>query len=133
MRWVPARVLIPAALMSLLLAACIETLSTPQISASGATSGRADAAGQIHARLRNQCVNDAGGVFGPNEQVSKQCECFASAMTKSMDKDDLEFFAQYRVVPTLNTAEPKDVRKRCGMTVAAGAGPKASLPPAEVQ
>jgi hypothetical protein len=45
-----------------------------------------------------------------------------------MSKDDLDFFATYGVVPTLNAARPDEVRKQCGITTVARTGPKSKLP-----
>ncbi|MEX2127206.1 MAG: hypothetical protein WD871_03060 [Xanthobacteraceae bacterium] len=125
--------LLAVALMPVMLAACFETAGTPQYSVPGTTpaAGGANVSQQVRAKLESRCIDDSGVIFRADEKTTRQCGCYASAMAKSMSKDDLDFFANYGVVPTLGTARPDDVKKSCGMTVVVGGGPKAKLPQSE--
>ena len=124
--------LLPVAFLPLALAACLETTGGPQYFVPGAapaakTSGGTD---QIRAKLENSCREDSGTIFS-DAAIAKQCGCYATTMLKSMSKEDLDFYATYSQVPTLTAARPEDVKKRCGMTLISGAGPRAKVVPTE--
>jgi hypothetical protein len=126
-------------LLSVTLAACLETVGTPEVSAtkpaaessakSEAKAGPADSVPQVRTRLVSECVNEHGKAFGDNDKIEKQCDCFAGAVVKSMSKDDREFYSQYGVVPTLTASRPDDVKKQCGITVIDNSGSRAKYPP----
>ena len=123
-------------LVSASLAACLETVGTPEVSApkpspkSASAASPADGAAQVRARLLSECVSEHGKIIGVDKgKLEKQCDCFAGAVVKSMNKDDREFYTQYNVVPTLTAARPNDVKKQCGITVIDQSGPRAKYPP----
>ena len=127
-------------LVSASLAACLETVGTPEVSAtkpaakpgpkSATAASPADGAAQVRARLLSECVSEHGKMIGVDkDKLEKQCDCFAGAVVKSMSKDDREFYTQYNVVPTLTAARPNDVKKQCGITVIDQSGPRAKYPP----
>jgi hypothetical protein len=120
------------ALLALTAAACLETTSnhyvvyepgTDQRAKSGikvaakqpsiaaAKSAQTDS---VRAELRSNCLLEHGGLLGAGETVTKQCDCFASGIVKTMNKDDLDLYAQYKVLSTLSVAKPEDVKKQCG-------------------
>jgi hypothetical protein len=123
-----------AVLLALTAAACLETTSnhyvvyepgTEQRAKSGskaATKQTAAAAAKsagaltesVRADLRGNCLMEHGGLLGAGETVTKQCDCFASGIVKTMSKDDLDLYAQYKVLSTLSVAKPEDVKKQCG-------------------
>ncbi len=122
----PAR---PAALvlaLSLALAGCLETTggaavqpvsaktSAPSAKQPGPAAAKASLAQQVRADLLNGCLREHGGLFG-GEKVQSQCTCYAEGMLKTMGKDDLEFYLRYKVIPTLSTARPENVKKTCGI------------------
>jgi hypothetical protein len=127
-------------LVSASLAACLETVGTPEVSAtkpavklgpkSASTASPADGAVQVRARLLSECVSEHGKIVGVDKgKLEKQCDCFAGAVVQSMSKDDREFYTQYNVVPTLTAARPNDVKKQCGIIVIDQSGPRAKYPP----
>jgi hypothetical protein len=127
---VSLRVSLMAVAMSLGLAACLETINFRDATLSPAASGasKANAPGQVRAQLRTECLRDEDtSIFGiADEKISKQCDCYADGLIKSMRKEDITFFQTYGVVPTLTAARPEDVRKRCGLQVRLS-GPKRIL------
>jgi hypothetical protein len=130
---VPAAVRICAVvLVALTAAACLETTSNhyavyepgtnqraraepksaaKQQPAAAANSARADS---VRADLRGNCLMEHGGLLGAGETVTKQCDCYASGMVKTMGKDDLDLYSQYKVLSTLGVAKPEDVKQQCG-------------------
>jgi hypothetical protein len=121
-----------AVLIALTVAACLETTSnhyvvyepgtsqrakaepksaTKQPSAAAAKSAQTDS---VRADLRGNCLMENGGLLGAGETVTKQCDCYASGIVKTMSKDDLDLYAQYKVLSTLSVAKPEDVKKQCG-------------------
>lgn len=130
MKLTALRMLLFAVPLSLGLAACLETFSSPEYSPTASRTAKANTSDQVRQRLRSECLRDEGQVFRPSGDVSKQCECYADGVARSMSRDDLAFYAQYGVIPTLTAARPEDVRRRCGLEVRL-AGPKRSVPPSE--
>jgi hypothetical protein len=116
------------ALVAFTTAACLATGGTQYVVYEPGTSERAKAAPKqtssaaaksslgdsVRADLRSNCLLEHGGLLGAGETVTKQCECYASGMLKTMGKDDLELYAQYKVLSTLSVAKPEDVKKQCG-------------------
>lgn len=70
---------------------------------------------QIQKKMQEQCVNDAGDFIGLNAQIKKGCECYAQTMSKAMGKDDLAFYSNYGVIPTLGNLKPDDAKRKCGI------------------
>jgi hypothetical protein len=79
-----------------------------------AASAKAALSDSVRADLRGNCLMEYGGLFGGGEKVTKQCDCYASGIIKTMSKDDLDLYAQYKVLSTLSVAKPEDVKKQCG-------------------
>jgi hypothetical protein len=81
---------------------------------SAANAAKSSVADNVRADLRSNCLLEHGGLFGGGETVTKQCDCYASGILKTMGKDDLELYSQYKVLSTLSVARPEDVKKQCG-------------------
>jgi hypothetical protein len=115
------------------LAACFETTGSQQyfVPEASRTAAAGKAPEPVRAKLESTCIDESGVIFRTDEKITKQCGCYASAMMKSLTKDDLEFFATYGVVPTLSGVRPDEVKKQCGMTVLTYHGPRGKLAPAE--
>jgi hypothetical protein len=137
-----------AMLLALMVAACLETTSnhyvvyepgTEQRAKSGPkattkqTAAAAKSAGalteSVRADLRGNCLMEHGGLLGAGETVTKQCDCFASGIVKTMSKDDLDLYAQYKVLSTLSVAKPEDVKKQCGFAHVPSSRGKQPPPP----
>ena len=123
------RFALAAVLLGVTLAGCLSTGSDNYVVYEPGTSQKAkasaakksaaaakpDLAGGVRAQLQGGCVLEHGGLLGGGEKIAKQCECFAGGVVKTMRKDDLEFYAQYKILPTLSVARPLDVKKQCGI------------------
>lgn len=68
----------------------------------------------VRADLRGNCLLEHGGLLGGGETVTKQCECYATGIVKTMSMDDLDLYSRYKVLSTLSVARPEDVKKQCG-------------------
>jgi len=115
--------------VALTAAACLETTSNHYAVYEPGTNQRAkaepkssakqpaSAAAQtdsVRADLRGNCLMEHGGLLGAGETVTKQCDCYASGIVKTMGKDDLDLYSQYKVLSTLGVAKPEEVKKQCG-------------------
>jgi hypothetical protein len=111
------------------LAACLETTGTPQtalLAGPPANSGRPD---DTRVRLHAQCMEEAADPLRLDARISKQCDCYAAGVLKTMDKEARDFYATYGIVPTLAAVRPNDVKKQCGLAVNDGSGARGKLPP----
>jgi hypothetical protein len=118
------------ALVALTAAACLETTSNhyavyepgtnhriksePKSAAKQPAAAKSAQSDSVRADLRGNCLMEHGGLLGAGETVTKQCDCFASGIVKTMSKDDLDLYSQYKVLSTLSVAKPEDVKKQCG-------------------
>jgi hypothetical protein len=127
--------------MALALVVCIENASlgqtpsspaskTPEakakVSTKGATpakttapakagaSSSLGAAEPVRQKIYEKCVYDSNDLFR-SEKTTKPCDCFATTIAKAMSKDDIAFFQNYNVIPTLGAKKPDDVKKSCGV------------------
>jgi hypothetical protein len=89
----------------------------------GATSNQA-AVETVRRKIFENCASESGEFFR-TEKTTKSCDCFASTMAKAMSKEDLNFFLDYNVIPTLGAKKPDDVKKSCGVASDAGSPARA--------
>jgi hypothetical protein len=130
------------------LAACFETLASgdgpsaglpkqapAKVAATGKAKGSEKADRNVGERLRrrlaDQCLAEEGGMLTAPPKSAERCACYADTLMKHMRPDDLAFFNDYHVIPTVAAASPDSVRKRCGLGPAPKAVPKAKLAPPE--
>jgi hypothetical protein len=83
-------------------------------SAKAAASSKLGALEPVRQKIYENCVSDSGDLFR-SEKTTKPCDCFATTMAKAMSKEDIDFFLNYNVIPTLGTKKPAEVRKSCGV------------------
>ena len=127
------RLALTGAALAVTLAGCLETTSNNYVVYEPGTTQRAKAASKkeavlaksnpalsVRADLKNNCVVEHGGLLGGGEKIARQCDCFAAGMVETMGQNDIEFYAQYKVVSTLGVANPADVKKKCGIAVVEG-------------
>lgn len=103
------------------LSACIQTLDLPKtLQPRTAPERPITTAEHVRVALLDQCIHESSNFLRSNKDtVTKQCSCYASAVAKAMSKDEIAYFANYRVVPTLTRAPPEEVKKRCSVTTTA--------------
>ena len=126
----PFRLALIGAALALALAGCLETTSNNYAVYEPGTTQRAKAAPKVPAKsnpalsvradLKNNCVVEHGGLLGGGEKIARQCDCYAAGMVKTMGQNDIEFYAQYKVISTLGVANPTDVKSKCGIAVVEG-------------
>jgi len=68
----------------------------------------------VRQKIYEKCVTDSGDLFR-SEKTTKPCDCFATTMAKAMSKEDIDFFLNYNVIPTLGTKKPAEVKKSCAV------------------
>jgi hypothetical protein len=68
----------------------------------------------VRQKIYDNCIYESGDLFR-SEKTTKPCDCFATTMVKAMSKDDITFFQNYNVIPTLGAKKPEDVKKSCGV------------------
>jgi len=83
---------------------------------------------QVRTRLRQECISEHGGAFRVDAASDAQCECYATNVVKALRPDDLEFYMNYNVVPTLSGTRPENVKKSCGIKLLDQSGSR-SRPP----
>jgi hypothetical protein len=109
--------------LALGVSACVDTVGTQSTTTAPAKtkSGQPPvgagnmSAEQVRKKLQDQCVNDQGDFIGLNTQIKQGCECYAQNMSKAMGKDDLTFYSNYNVIPTLGNLKPDDAKRKCGL------------------
>lgn len=126
-RWKTIQALLLVFPLALAVAACVDTLGTQSAAVTTPSAPAKTKPGQppvgagnlnlegVRKKLQDQCVNDAGDFVGLNEKIKKGCECYAQSMSKAMSKEDLNFYANYSVVPTLGHLKPDDAKRKCGI------------------
>lgn len=138
-----------AALITLALAACVETTGNERISASEAAKARGAAIAksptpvaaksaatatklslpdQVRARLRQECMAEHSGAFRTDSASDAECECYAGTVVKALRPTDLDFYMSYNVVPTLSGTRPEDVKKGCGIKLLDRSGSRGPAP-----
>jgi hypothetical protein len=103
-----------------------------QAAKKGAPAAKMNLRDQARTRLHGECMSKHGGLLRADEKLEKQCDCYADTVAKSMSRDDQEFYSQYGVVPTLSSARPDDVKKKCGSAVIDRSGSRGKPPPPQV-
>ncbi len=108
---------------ALALGACVETVGTQSATPPAKSKPGQPPVGagnmsvdQVRVKLQEQCTTDAGDFIGLNAQIKKGCECYGQTMSKAMGKEDLAFYSNYSVIPTLGNLKPDDVKRKCGIT-----------------
>lgn len=107
--------------LALAVSACVDTVSQSAPTPGKTKPGQPPVGAgnmsldQIQKKMQEQCVNDAGDFIGLNAQIKKGCECYAQTMSKAMGKDDLAFYSNYGVIPTLGNLKPDDAKRKCGI------------------
>jgi hypothetical protein len=109
-----------------------KAVKSSQAAKKAAPAAKMSVRDQVRTRLHGECMSEHGGLFGAEEKIGKQCDCFAGSVVKSMSLDDQEFYSQYGVVPTLSSARPDEVKKTCGIAVIDRSGSRTKPPPPQV-
>ena len=143
----PLRFALAGAVLAVALAGCLETTSNHYVVYEPGTNQRAKAepkatarqpsaatakstlSDNVRADLRGNCLMEHGGLLGGGETVTKQCDCYAAGIVKTMSKDDLDLYAQYKVLSTVSVAKPEDVKKQCGFAHVPSSRGKLPPPP----
>jgi hypothetical protein len=93
--------------------------ATPSKTTAPAKAGASSNSGAVETvrrKIFENCASESGEFFR-TEKTTKSCDCFASTMAKSMSKEDINYFLDYNVIPTIGAKKPDDVKKSCGVTI----------------
>jgi len=144
------RNVIIAGIVSVGLAACIETAGNERIavnesvsaakargatpaktpasaSAKSAASSKMSLPDQVRAQLKRECMAEHSGPFRTDSATGSECDCFAGTVVSSLRPSDLDFYITYDVIPTLSGTRPQEVKKTCGIAVLDRSGPRGPL------
>jgi hypothetical protein len=118
----PIQALVLAFPLAMAVSACVDTVGTQSTTTPGKTKPGQPPIGagnlspeQVRAKMQDQCINDQGDFIGLNAQIKKGCECYSQSMSKAMGKEDLAFYGNYGVIPTLGNLNPDDAKRKCGL------------------
>lgn len=136
------RLALAGAALAVALAGCLETTGNNYVvyepgttqrakttsTKTATVTAKANPSATVRAELKSACELEHGGLLGGGEKVARQCDCYAVNLMKTMGQNDREFYAQYKVMPTLGVAKPEDVKKQCGIALVEG-GDRLPPPP----
>jgi hypothetical protein len=80
---------------------------------------------QARGKIQQTCVYEPAKYFGVGTtNVQERCACYAMGVVKLMSKDELDYYANYGLIPTLSKDKYDEVKNRCaaGINVPAPGG-----------
>jgi hypothetical protein len=105
-----ARIL-SAVIVALALAGCNETVGANRTQPFAATSNPME---QARGKIQQTCALEPANYFGVGTgNVQERCACYASGVVKLMNKDELDYYANYGLIPTLSKDKYDEVKKTC--------------------
>jgi hypothetical protein len=111
-----------AGALALTLSGCYETVGGDRTQPFAATSNLTE---QARGKIQQTCVYEPAKYFGVGTtNVQERCACYAMGVVKLMSKDELDYYANYGLIPTLSKDKYDEVKNRCaaGINVPAPGG-----------
>ena len=103
----------------LALSGCYETVGGDRTQPFAATANPVE---QARGKIQQTCAYEPAGYFGVGAaNVQERCGCYAAGVVKLMSKDELDYYANYGLIPTLSKDKYDDVKKRCAAGINAPA------------
>jgi hypothetical protein len=104
-----------AGLLMLLLPGCYETVGGDRTQPFAATSNLPD---QARTKIQQTCAYEPANYFGVGtSNMQERCACYAAGVVKLMSKEELDYFANYGLIPTLSKDKYDEVKNRCAAGV----------------
>ena len=95
----------------LALSGCYETVGGDRTQPFAATSNPVE---QARGKIQQTCAYEPASYFGVGAaNVQERCGCYAAGVVKLMSKDELDYYANYGLIPTFSKDKYDDVKKRC--------------------
>ena len=93
------------------LAGCYETVGGDRTQPFAATSNLTE---QARGMVQQTCAYEPAKYFGVGTtNVQERCACYATGVVKLMNKDELDYYAAYGLIPTLSKDKYEEVKNRC--------------------
>jgi hypothetical protein len=97
--------------LALALSGCYETVGGDRTQPFAATSNPME---QARGKIQQTCAYEPANYFGVGaSNMQERCACYASGVVKLMSKDEIDYYANYGLIPTLSKDKYDDVKKRC--------------------
>ena len=95
----------------LALSGCYETVGGDRTQPFAATSNPVE---QARGKIQQTCAYEPASYFGVGAaNVQERCGCYAAGVVKLMSKDELDYYANYGLIPTLSKDKYGEVKSRC--------------------
>ncbi len=96
---------------SLALSGCYETVGGDRTQPFAATSNPVE---QARGKIQQTCAYEPASYFGVGvTNVQERCACYAAGVVKLMSKDELDYYANYGLIPTFSKDKYDEVKSRC--------------------
>jgi hypothetical protein len=100
-----------ASLLVLALGGCYETVGSDRVQPFAPTSNPAE---QARGKIQQTCAYEPATYFGVGTgNVEARCACYAAGVVKLMSKEELDYYSNYGLIPTLSKDKYEDVKKSC--------------------
>jgi hypothetical protein len=97
----------------LALSGCYETVGGDRTQPFAATSNPME---QARGKIQQTCAYEPANYFGVGaSNMQERCPCYASGVVKLMSKDEIDYYANYGLIPTLSKDKYDEVKKRCAV------------------
>ena len=100
-----------ASLLVLALGGCYETVGSDRVQPFAPTSNPAE---QARGKIQQTCLYEPAKYFGVGTGNSQaRCACYAAGVVKLMSNDEIDYYANYGLIPTLSKDKYEEVKMRC--------------------
>jgi hypothetical protein len=97
--------------LTLALSGCYETVGGDRTQPFTATANPVE---QARGKIQQTCAYEPASYFGVGAtNVQERCACYAAGVVKLMSKDELDYYANYGLIPTLSKDKYDEVKSRC--------------------
>jgi hypothetical protein len=96
---------------ALALSGCYETVGGDRTQPFAANSNGVE---QARVKIQQTCAYEPATYFGVgSSNMQERCACYASGVVKLMSKEELDYYANYGLIPTLSKDKYNEVKNRC--------------------
>ncbi len=96
---------------ALALSGCYETVGGDRTQSFAATSNPME---QARGKIQQTCAYEPANYFSVGaSNMQERCACYASGVVKLMSKDEVDYYANYGLIPTLSKDKYDEVKNRC--------------------
>jgi len=100
-----------AGMLALALCGCLETVGGDRVQPFAANANLAE---QARGKIQQTCLYEPAKYFGVGTGNSQaRCACYAAGVVKLMSNDEIDYYANYGLIPMLSKDKYEEVKKRC--------------------